>query len=252
MDNINTSFNDVGLFAVIIAVIGVIFTLVLTTHKPLTVSGYIINTNLYILLVILLITLTIIVLDKYDLFNALNVIPSTVAFVISIILVFALATLDHKQIVLRHILWTLLVIDVAFILFPLFEEIKDTNALWKILTTAIILLITLTYITIKYKADIFNSFGSYLLIGLFALIIYQILNLVFPGRSENTYQKIYGIIGLILFAGFILYDTNNVYKRAEQAVLSCNDMANQLACADYISESLKLHFRYCGIYEQQQ
>jgi hypothetical protein len=238
--------DDIGLYAVIIAVIVAIFTLTQTLRRPLTTTNYVVNTNLYILLVILLVTLTMLVLDKYDLFNTVNIVPSTVAFIITIILVFAIAHVDIKQTVLRHVLWSLLVIDIAFLLFPAYEVTIESGVFWKILVTGIILIATLTYITTKYKGEVFGSWKTYLLLGAFVLVVYQLLDLMFFDRSDIEFKyKIYGLVGLILMSAFILYDTKNVYKRAEQSVASCNDAFNQLNCADYLSESLKLHFRYC-------
>lgn len=234
-------YNDIGLFAAVIAIIGVIFALMSNTQKPLTPNDYVTNTYLYIILAILLCTLLMIIMDKYKLFNNLNSMAIFAVFIITIIVMCALYMIDRRHVVLRHILWVVFIAGIAIILFPIYDVAKQTSILWKSVITVIIVVLGLTYLASRLPRNYFNSWGSYLSIGLLALIIFELLDLIFSdNNSIYAHQKIYGIIGVILFSGFVLYDTNIIYQHADQTLMNCQGITNQLKCADYPSESLNL------------
>jgi len=233
------NYNNIGLFATIISIVTVIFLLIRNTQKELTTNDYVVNTYLYILLAVLLCSFMIIIIDKYNLLNNINSMMLLSIFIITIIILSAMAMIDKRQIVLRHILWLIFIAAIAVILFPIYDFAKHTNILWKSIITVILLVLGLTYIASRFPRSFFESWGTYLLVGLSGLIIFEILDLIFTGSGTGR-QKIYGIIGIILFSGFLLYDTNQVYQHADSVVLDCQGITNQLKCTDYPIESLNL------------
>lgn len=233
----NTNYSDIGLFAAIIATIGVIITLFFNINKKLDKNTFILNTYMYILLAILLCVILIIIMDKYEFFHHINTISLLIVFVIAIIIIFALYYIGKEHYILRHILWLIFLVCISFILFPSYELAKNSDVLWKSLVTVIILVGIITYIASRYPRNYFNSWGIYLGMGLVALIIFELLDLLFGGNSPSR-LKIYGIIGVILFSGFILYDTDKIYQNADQTIQECQGINNQLQCADYPGVSL--------------
>jgi FtsH-binding integral membrane protein len=233
--------SDVGLFATLIAIVGIIIALVSNTRKPLTTGNYVANTYLYILLAILICSLSIIIMDKYNLLNNISTMTAIVIFIIVLVVMSALLMIDKGHVVLRHILWIIFIVGIAVILFPIYDVAKQTSVLWKSLITVIILVLGLTFIASRFPRDYFKSWGSYLVLGLVALIIFEVLDLIFSDNTSlHSHQKIFGIIAVVLFSGFVLYDTNQVYDHADQAVINCQGIAHQLECADYPGESLNI------------
>ncbi|PKA64959.1 BI1-like protein [Apostasia shenzhenica] len=57
----------------------------------------------------------------------------------------------------------------------------------------------------------FSFLGPFLSVSLLVLIIFGIVQVFFPFGAIGT--SIYGCIGAIIFAGFIIYDTDNLIKR---------------------------------------
>lgn len=236
------SHNDnIGLFATLMAVLGVIIILARNTQRPLTVNNYVTNTYLYILLAILLCALVIIIMDKYHIFNNINAMTGLAIFIIVMVVMSAMLMLNKSFTVLRHVLWVIFIVGIAVLLFPIYDVAKQTSILWKCLITVIVLVLGLTYLASRLPRNYFQSWGSYLSIGLLALIIFEILDLIFSDSSTvYAHQKIYGIIGVVLFSGFILYNTNQVYEHAEDVVFYCEGINNQLKCTDYPGESLNI------------
>lgn len=234
-------YNNIGLFSAIIAIMGVVFVLMRNTQKELTVNGYVVNTYLYVLLAILLCSFMIMIMDKYDLLNNINSMMMLCIFIITLLVLSAILMIDKRQVVLRHILWVIFLVGIAVILFPVYDFAKHTSILWKSVLTVIILILGLTYIASRFPRDYFQSWGIYLSVGLLGFIIFQVLDLIFSDpRDIYSRQKIYGIIGILLFSAFLLYDTNKMYLNAEENVIDCQGITNQIKCADYPGESLNL------------
>jgi FtsH-binding integral membrane protein len=78
----------------------------------------------------------------------------------------------------------------------------------KSIITVILIFGTLTIIA-HYNEGKFIQWGSYLILALFVLIIYGILEIIFY-NGNNFFGKydIYAIATIIIFSGLILYDTD--------------------------------------------
>jgi len=236
--------DDIGLFAVIISIAIVIIGLMFNTQKTLTPGIFVTNTYLYIILAILLLSLIIIVIDKYQLINInnMNGMMYFCVFIMTLLVLSAFTIIGNTNVILRNILWLVFIACMAVILYPIFDVTKSTGVFWKSIVTVIIIVLVLTMIASMVPEDFFNSWGSYLSIALLALIVFEIIDLLFSGPSgpPTGHIKIFAILAVIIFSGFLLYDTSRLYQNAKIATVQCAGQTNQLQCADYPGESLSL------------
>lgn len=244
MYNENT-FENIGFYTIIVLIFGIIYYLAYNTQQQLNVNDYVVNTYMYILLALFFLIIIMMSMDdinmKYGTFNNINTCTILAIFVISIVILFSFNYIDRKNYLLRHILWLVYIICIAIIIFPIYDIAKQTSILWKTIAAVILIVLGLTYMTSKFPIDYFNSWGPYLSMGLIGLIFFWLIDLIFIDKSnQHGIQKIYGIIAIVLFSGFILYDTQKIYQNANVAMLDCQNTNNQLQCADYPQESLAL------------
>lgn len=244
MYNENT-FENIGFYTIILLIFGIIYYLAYNTQKELNINDYVVNTYMYILLALFFLIIIMMLMDdinmKYGTFDNINTCTFLAVFVISIVILFAFSYIDRKNYLLRHILWLVYIICIAIIIFPIYDIAKQTSILWKTIAAVVLIVVGLTYMASKFPIDYFNSWGPYLSIGLIGLIFFWLIDLIFVDNSnQHGIQKIYGVIAIVLFSGFILYDTKKIYQNADIAMIDCQNINNQLRCADYPQESLAL------------
>lgn len=56
--------------------------------------------------------------------------------------------------------------------------------------------------------------GNFCTMGLFGLVGFSLLSIFFPSMMESTAGKIYGLVGIIVFAGLTAYDTQKIKNMA--------------------------------------
>ncbi|WPU67019.1 Bax inhibitor-1/YccA family protein [Peredibacter starrii] len=59
--------------------------------------------------------------------------------------------------------------------------------------------------------------GSFCTMGLFGLVGFGLLSIFFPSMMGTTASKIYGLVGIIVFAGLTAYDTQAIKNMAPSA-----------------------------------
>ena len=77
-----------------------------------------------------------------------------------------------------------------------------------LLTAGIFLALTLFTFQTKYD---FASWGSFLYIGLWGLIMTSFIGMFFPHSSG--FELVYSVVGCVIFSGYILYDTSAILLR---------------------------------------
>ncbi|XP_031504874.1 protein LIFEGUARD 2-like [Nymphaea colorata] len=78
-------------------------------------------------------------------------------------------------------------------------------------TAALVVSLTLYTFWAARRGHDFKFLGPFLFCSLVALICFGIIRILFPfGKITNM---IYGILGTIIFSGYIIYDTDNLIKR---------------------------------------
>jgi hypothetical protein len=76
----------------------------------------------------------------------------------------------------------------------------------------------LTLFTFQTKLD-FSSFGPFLFAGVMGLITASLVGIFLP--FGQTTDLVIACIGVLIFSGFVLYDTQNIMKRlsVDEAIL---------------------------------
>lgn len=76
----------------------------------------------------------------------------------------------------------------------------------------------LTLFTFQTKLD-FSSFGPFLFAGVMGLITAGVVGIFLP--FGKTTDLVIACIGVLIFSGFVLYDTQNIMKRlsVDEAIL---------------------------------
>lgn len=59
------------------------------------------------------------------------------------------------------------------------------------------------------KRDL-GPIGSFCTMGLFGLVGYGLLSLFFPGMMSGVADRVYGVVGVIVFSGLTAYDTQRI------------------------------------------
>ena len=210
--------------------IWIIFNNSITTN-PLSFKcdNYLLNTYLYLILAI---GITLATVDTMA-YNKiiLNRWTRIIIAIFMLILIVIIGNTPAKNFLMKHLLFTIFIVLIGSILYPLFihnEELFNQTGI-----TTLILLIILSLVAIYYPQFISNSWGSYLMIALGGLIIARCVEIGFIWynkiQPKNNYGRAISYISILVFIMFVLYDTKKVQEHAKLCIE-----------ADYINESLNL------------
>lgn len=246
---INTNYS---IAAVLIAIIAIIATISYNLQHPITQKAFITNIYLYVILAILLTALTFIFMERLK----ISLDPTSImyyswgAFIVAIIIIFAFAFTPRDNIITTHIYFAIFAISLGVMLYPEYMQTKENNTLLQTLGTVIVIALVLTYITNQFPPDYFNGWGPVLFISLLGLIVFELLDILFGGTvgfSERS--KIYAAIGVVLFSGFLMYDTSRIIKRSS-SVLDCinSGEATPIVCADFPRESINVYLDVLNLF----
>ena len=219
------------MIGILIALFGVLTMLFFNLRKPLTVSNYVINTYTYIILALLIITLVVSILTYVG--GGLFWTAVCATFISLIVLFF----IENKHVYLRHALWLIFVLSIGVIMSTTTLQIKDKSIIWKSIMTVIVLIICLTFIASFFSDDYFDSWGNYLFISLAGVIIFMLIDFLFDYNGHFSRSKLLSIIIVIIFSGYVLYDTKKIKQHAIHVINSCGKVNS---CANYPVESLGL------------
>ncbi|MDD4930868.1 MAG: Bax inhibitor-1 family protein [Candidatus Colwellbacteria bacterium] len=213
----NVSKIQTVISVLIISIIGYLY---FSLSKKITPSLYISNTYLYVSLAIAIACITVLQLAKYQ--YTLTSTHLLLIFILSLASMFGVKYFKH--IVPRHIIWLVFVISMGVILYPMYQKTEEKGTLNGTIVTTLVLTIGLSIFATFSTCD-FISWGSYLLFGLFALIVLEVCDMIFHSSVSglNTRFKIYSCIAIVLFSGFILYDTQLLKKKSNYVT---NDNVN--------------------------
>lgn len=216
--------------------------------QPISERIYLINTYLYVYGGLIIIILFCAIMDKFNVFQYLNSTILLIIFILSFVSLFGIMlTPTHNQ-VLKHIFLLLFLFSISVVIFQWYKIALQNNSLYPILLTLGIIFVTLTVYVYSQPLDAFNWWGSYLMVGLCGLILFQLFDMLF-GSTEGliSRNKIYGWITIILFSGFLIYETQRIRNNALLAAKYCNTNS-QLDCADYPTESLGLILDFVNLF----
>jgi len=235
---------------VLFALLCVIIYIIIKNNQHITSNIYVVNTYMYILLAVIICSLTILFMDYFH-FDGFNVFTIIITFVLLITIIFALALTDRSNILARHIMWLIFAIGVGVLLYPTYLFDIDRGILLSVLITLVVLIISLTLMAYYAPLHYFDGWGPILLLSLLGLIIFELADIsisFFSGTSITADRvRIYSIIGIIIFSGFIMYDTQRLRIDADDVLKCISQNSNDsnlvnvnLICADYPYKSLNI------------
>ena len=221
----------------------IIFIIINGYQDTLTENKFIINTYMYILLAILTIANTVMFLNENNEI-ANNIFSSSTKFFALFILLmtslFVTLLTDRKSYIIKHISWLIFIMLIGISSYPSVKHSLDKGKFWQIIVTISCIVGILSYLAFTHSLDKFTSWGNSLTLILFALIIFESIDILFSNIESKGFMdrtKIYAWIGIILFSGFILYDTQKIILHGKAYAQLCKGQ-KQLGCVDYPTESV--------------
>jgi len=201
-----------------------------------TCNRYILNTYLYILLALVIVSLQNIIMEQQNVplesifgwFKGWK--GLIIFFTITIGLLFFLLSINPQDVLLKHMVWLLFVALLGFLTYPTYLRTIENNTVVVVLLTTIAILLGFTAIAFLKPEWISLSWGPILTIlllsALWGELIYRFFN---KDKKASGRTKFMSYIFICLFTLFILYDTKKIQVNA----LTCKTKT-----ADYINESL--------------
>ncbi len=232
-----------------IALLGLAIILIIVNGygKPLTETRYIMNTYAYILFAILAISGTVLYIDNHHQEIAITAYMNFfVMFILLITTLFATIAISPENYIIKHIAWLAFLAIVGIMIYPSAKLALIKGQLWNIIISLACIVGTLSFIAYTKPLGTYLSWGNMLTTCLVGLIIFEVVDMLFFADNNTnkfiTRTKIYSWITIILFSGFMLYDTQKLILHAKIYNSKCSNTINlqQLSCVDYPSESLSL------------
>lgn len=207
IDNINTQITSISIF--LITCIYILYTNSFFNDIP-TCNGYVTNVYIYILLGVILNILSVLFISKRNF--PITGKKSIIAFIIGIIALISLQSIEPNNILLNHILWSIFIISISTCIYVSWRYTKYKNTINLSSKLVIFMILGLIFISI-YKPELINSSFSN---SLFTFIIISILS-VYIGNKNNTRQndKLLSIILVFSFMSIIIYNTAKLKINSE-------------------------------------
>ena len=219
---------NMSLFVISMLVLSVLIYKNAYQNNVLTCNKYVMNTYLYIALSLMIVSTTVLTLEKYIDFSQYFNNYSFVALFIST-LVFLVSTMfiSPENTMLKHLSWLIFIMLIGVSLYPAYKVGKISNMLYPTLITTILLVLGLTMVAF-YNPDLISlSWGPVLISALVVGILLQII-LFFTGlETRNWYSLILSYVFIIIFSLLLLYDTKKLQINSQNCVIP-----------DYINESI--------------
>ena len=217
-----------------------------SASNPITAKRYITNIYMYILLGLIIVVSTVVTLDKYH-SKPLNTLGIILLSFVSLITVL---TTNPSNTIVKHLAWVVFVGSIGFMSYPIVSLSLYNNTFKKLMCGLMFILLLTSYISYSMPLGSFVSWSNGLFVILCGLIVFELMDLIFldsgsdgsnlsPNPGFLSRQKIYGGVGLVLFTGFLLYDTQQiitdgfVYELAQKA-------SPKPVLIDYPSKSLNV------------
>lgn len=225
-----------GLFS-----LGVIYLIASDMKKELTESKYVLNTYMYILLGILLSSLTWEVMDNHvDTKTFFTPFRFFGLFVLSLISLYMVVLTSKDMYIIKNIAWFVFVVSMGIMSYVTYKNNISSGTMQNVLIEFIGIIAVLSYIAYSMPIETFKSIHTPLIYTLLVLIIIEFFDFFIHTHTETSFMtmsRVYGWITVILFSGFVLYDTQKILRDAKIHIINC-DSKNQLECVDYPASSL--------------
>ena len=214
-----------------------------------TCNKYILNTYLYILLVIIIVCLQVLIMDNQDIKveQIYGQFQGWLGIIVFFILVLGLLiitlAINPRNVFLKHVSWFLFAMASGLLVYPAYMISKKNNTLVRVLYSLIGILVFFSSVAFVRPDWISLTWGPILLFLLVGVII---LHLVFLFTKSKKYEEdsvypkwlSYGVIVLFIF--FVLYDTKLIQVNAK----NCQEKT-----VDYINESMGIFIDALNLFQ---
>lgn len=219
----------------------VIYFIVTGISQELNEKQYILNTYLYILLGLILVVLTWAFIDETNIETFMNTSCKFFGLIIlTFVSLFATISISQDHKILKNLAWTTFVLCMGLMSYVFYKKGIEDNTIHTTLLEILLVMAVLSYIAYSQPLDTFTSWSKPLSSVLCILIIVESLDLLFTTNPiYNVRNKIYSWIAVILFSGFVLYDSQKIILNGKIITELC-PTKSQSDCADYPSSSLGL------------
>lgn len=228
------------LLCIIVLVIGIIN----NTMKLLTTRRFIITNYMYIFVGFLLFLITGEYLDNNN-FDIIKIGERLLPlFILTIILLFGILMTPPQYQSIKHLYWLGFIILLSVSGYPMYKIAKQEKIIYRVLISLAVIFIVMSQI--KTDSD---NYMPYMMACLLSLIVFQSLDLIFGSREGITKRFwYYSIFGIVLFSGFLIYDTNRMVRISKYLEKTCNK--THLVCADYPEKSLGILMDLLNLFNQ--
>lgn len=214
-----------------------------------TCKKYILNTYLYILLVIVIVCLQVLIMDQQNVKveQIYGNFQGWLGIILFLVLVLGLLmitlAINPRNVFLKHLAWFLFALTTGLLAYPAYMISKKNNTLIRVLYSLIGILFFFSAVAFMKPEWISLTWGPILLFLLVGVII---LHLVFLFTKSKKYEEdsvypkwlSYGVIVLFIF--FVLYDTKLIQVNAKK----CKENS-----VDYINESMGIFIDALNLFQ---
>jgi FtsH-binding integral membrane protein len=234
----------------VLLIISIIFS---RNNTVLTENIYIVNTYLYVLLAIMISTVTILYTDEHESIFLNNGWFGIIALItISFGSLFGVLLTTNDQIVLKHISYCIFAMSIGLLCYFAFDNLQKNGKLVEVLYKLIAMMVILSVLGYVLPGDQIRSWEGVLGGVLLCLIVIQLLDIIIGNYFIKGFESrldIYSYIGIALFSGFIIYDTRKILDNANETIKLCQ-LDNKQLCADYPKESLGLFLDIANLFQK--
>jgi FtsH-binding integral membrane protein len=229
-------------------------------NEPVTEKRFIVNTYLYILLGLIITSMTVVKINHSpELLEYVNRGAGYLGLMIAMFAsLFIVLLTSPTQQAIKHIAWITFMISAGFMAFPVFNLLKEKGTLWNTILTLIAVLGGLSYLAYSRPIKDLVTWNTFLMISLFGLIVFELIDLVMLSFNVNSLNNIfefkgrfrlYNYIAIMLFSGFVIYDTNILAIKGKYTESLYNDYGSQInKLIDYPSTSLSLYLDILNLF----
>ena len=225
----------------VLVLIGVMYSVAINSfdNGKFTCNKYLLNTYLYIILAFNLMIIINLILEHFKVMFPLSLMVLLPLFFVNIGVIFMLHRIDPEKVLLKHLVWSVFVLIMSLIVYPLYVS-SDKKIIISSLFTTLFITVVLSIFAYAKPELISLKLGPILFFSLLIIIVMELLLMFLFRNKLGKNPKIFRAISYIvifIFMGFILYDTKRLQINAKECVK-----------ADYIKESMKLFLDILNIF----
>lgn len=220
-----------------------------------TCDRYVLNTYLYVNLCIMFMALVVQLLTyyKYSVFEQLAAKRGFMFFLlfalISIGSIVGMHLTDAKNVAKKHFFWLIFILATSITFQPLHSILMargEGDIIVSALLNTLILVSVLTLIAFKRPDFINVSWAPVLFFALLGVILVEITAML-TNSYNSKFHRIINYIVIMIFIGYLLYDTKMLQIRSKKCLESCEykpgfrwDGSEPCVQPDYIKESVNI------------